>query len=107
MQQRIQRDAQAAHQAVRLHPLAAGMRAAARNQPERHGGDAAGQRDVGVRGACAQADGAVIEQITPSWRTKLRRIFVAGKERERRRSSATLSEQRHSQRQKDKPATAP
>jgi hypothetical protein len=47
-----------------------------------------------------------LEQITPSWRTKQRRIFVSGKERERRRSSATSSEQRHSQRQKDKSATA-
>jgi hypothetical protein len=34
-----------------------------------------------------------LEQITPSWRTKQRRIFVSGKERERRRSSATTSEQ--------------
>jgi hypothetical protein len=47
-----------------------------------------------------------LEQITQSWRTKRRRIFVSGKERERRRSSATTSEQRHSQRQKDKSATA-
>jgi hypothetical protein len=35
----------------------------------------------------------VLEQITQSLRTKQRRIFVAGKERERRRSSATSSEQ--------------
>jgi hypothetical protein len=39
-----------------------------------------------------------LKQITQSWRTKQRRIFVSGKERERRRSSATPSEQRHSQR---------
>ena len=49
----------------------------------------------------------LLEQITQSWRAKQRRIFVSGKERERRRSSATPSEQRHSQRQKDKSATAP
>ncbi|MGI6691800.1 MAG: hypothetical protein ACOX63_13310 [Christensenellales bacterium] len=48
----------------------------------------------------------ILEQITQSWRTKQRRIFVSGKERECRRSSATTNEQRHSQRQKDKSATA-
>lgn len=47
------------------------------------------------------------EQITQSWRTKQRRIFVSCKERERRRSIATTSEQRHSQRQKDKSAIMP
>jgi hypothetical protein len=49
----------------------------------------------------------VLEQITQSLRKKQRRIFVSGKERERRCSSATSSEQRHSQKQKNKSVTAP